>query len=81
VRTPTPFELPKKSKRVKIVLKLAGYDDLVVPPFAVTDNVSDEYKLVKKKVYTPPGTGRGSGSGKTPGQGSGSNDTGLMRPE
>jgi hypothetical protein len=81
VRTPAPFHLPKKSgRRVKIVLRLPGYEDFAVPAFTVTENVSNEYRLVKKRVASPP-PGHGSGSAKPPGPGSGSNDIGLMKPE
>jgi eukaryotic-like serine/threonine-protein kinase len=81
VRTPTPFKLPKKAgKKVHIVLRLAGYEDFVVPAFVVSENVSNDYKLAKRRPPPPP-PGRGSGSAKPPGTGSGSNDLGLMKPE
>jgi len=94
VKTPLPLEkLPRKP--VKLVLKLAGYDDITVEKLALEDDVVAKefiFKPTKKsgggKVITGKGsgttTGKGSattgkGSATTTGKGSG-NDSELEHP-
>jgi eukaryotic-like serine/threonine-protein kinase len=83
VHTPQPFTLPKSSKRVKIVLRLANYEDLEIPLVADQDRSSDLVLKPKKRVpQPPPDPRRGSGnkgSGGT-GPGPGSSDSDLMKP-
>jgi len=81
-RTPQPFTLPKNGKRVKIVLRLASYEDLEVPIVADEDHTSEHTLKPKKKGQLPPSDPRkgsgGKGSGSGPG--AGSSDSDLMKP-
>jgi serine/threonine protein kinase len=80
VRTPSSFSLPRNSKRVKIVLRLANHEDLEVPLVADQDHASDHVLRPRRRQPPPPPPGRGSGI-KGPGTpGPGSSDSDLMRP-
>src|SRR5689334_5199189 len=48
-RTPQSFTLPRNGKRVKIVLRLANYEDLEVPIVADEDHTSEHTLKPKKK--------------------------------
>ncbi len=82
-RTPKPFTLPRGDKRVKVVLRHGGYEDLELPIVPDEDHASDH--VLKPKKRTPPpdvrrgSASRGSGSSSTPGPGS--SETDLMRPK
>ncbi|HWO22432.1 MAG TPA: serine/threonine-protein kinase [Kofleriaceae bacterium] len=82
-RTPQPFSLPRSSKRVKVVLRLATYEDLEVPLVPEEDRESAFTLKPKKKVpVPPPDPRRGSGSRGSGGRpGPGSSDSDLMRPD
>lgn len=83
-RTPQAFTLPRSTRAVKIVLKLATYDDLVLPPLVVSNDYADDFSMKKKKiVVTPPidpNKGKGSGNKGSGNKGSGNDDSGLMPP-
>ena len=82
-RTPSPFTLPRSSKRVKIVLRHPSYEDLEIRLVPDQDRSSDHSLKPKKRVSPPPpDPRRGSGSkgSGAPGPGQGSGDSDLMKP-
>ena len=78
-RTPQPISVPRDGKRLKIVLRLPGYEDLEVPFTADQDRTSDHVLKPKKKVPLPDPR-RGSGGRGSGGTGPGSSDSDLMKP-
>jgi serine/threonine-protein kinase len=82
-RTPQPFTLSRGNQRVKVVLRLTGYEDLEVPLVPDQDRASTLVLKPKKKLGgQPPDTRRGSGSrGSGTRPGPGSSDSDLMRPD
>ena len=78
-RTPQPITVPRDGKRLKIVLRAPGYEDLEVPVTADGDRTSD-YVLKLKKRGQLPDPKRGSGSKGSGGTGPGSSDSDLMKP-
>jgi hypothetical protein len=79
IRTPEPFKVAK-GKQVKIVLKSAGFEDLVVPTPDLTEDRTVELTMKpKRRTPPPPDPNARKGSGSGTGKGS-SDDSGLMPP-
>jgi hypothetical protein len=71
--------VPRDGKRLKIVLRAPGYEDLEVPVTADGDRTSDHELKLKKRGQLPDPK-RGSGNRGSGGTGPGSSDSDLMKP-
>ena len=78
-KTHASIQYPRTKKTATITLKLKGYDDYVIPRFALdTDEITKSAVLKLASTKIP-----GKGSGHVPGKGSGTKqcDTCLERPD
>jgi hypothetical protein len=92
VRTPAPFQLPRRDTEVRVTLRLPSYEDAQLRLVPAEDRTLDLVTLKRKRGASPPDprrpprTGSATGSGTGPGSSKGSgattkDDTGLMRPD